>query len=204
MKKGTIRFGVFLFAIILLSYLVGSAAMQWTGKNIEENFKGLTVTIKTYDATSQVIDTVRAKSVKVARDTTFDSSPGAKDSSVLLITIGGEEMKHVGSSLIMAEDGLTDIFASFQQKNDITNLDRSVPILNEMKNQFRNDFTGKSQVLLIRGQLGFPLASYAGNRVSTFSTDIPKTTGLLVDGKKLLIYRCDYTIYPSIFLEQTE
>ena len=83
----------------------------------------------------------------------------------------------------------------------MADLDRSVPILNQMINQFQNDFTGKSRVLLIRSQLGFPLATYAGNKVSIFSTDVPKTTGFLVDGKKLVVYRADYTVYDTALLE---
>jgi hypothetical protein len=37
----------------------------------------------------------------------------------------------------------------------------------------------------------------AGDSVSSFATDIPKSTAFLVDGKYLLIYRADYDIIPT-------
>jgi len=36
--------------------------------------------------------------------------------------------------------------------------------------------------------------------VSVFATDIDKSTGILIDDKYLLIYRCDYTLYDTELL----
>lgn len=54
---------------------------------------------------------------------------------------------------------------------------------------------------MIRSQNGTPLAAYAGDRVSLDKSDAPKTSELLIDGKRLVIYRCDYTIYDRELLE---
>ena len=135
----------------------------------------------------------------IERDTKFDSanSEGGsnKDSSVLKITIGKNEMLHVGSSLIMAEDGLTDVFSEYTKTVNIQNLDRSVPIINCMINSLRNNSTGAAKMILIRSQNGTPLATYLGTHVSTFAVDIPKTTAFLIDDKVLLVYRSDYSVY---------
>lgn len=104
-------------------------------------------------------------------------------------------MLHMDSSLIAYEDGLNNVFNTYVKKVDITNYDKSVPMLNRLVSDMKNSFNGSALVILIRSQSGQPLATFAGNSVSYFSTDVPKTTGLLVDGKKLVIYRCDYTIY---------
>lgn len=164
-------------------------------KGFEENFKGLEMTIQTYDEESQLIDKVTGKSIMIERDSTFDTDLESKDSSVIQITIGDKEMHHVGSSMLIAEKGLENIFDQYTKKVDIQNMERGVPILNSIVNDFRNSFTGKQKVILVRSQNGTPLATYSGNEVSLYKTDVPKSTGILIDGKYLFIYRCDYTIY---------
>ncbi|MCM3273784.1 DUF5052 family protein [Paenibacillus elgii] len=57
-------------------------------------------------------------------------------------------------------------------------------------------------LILIRSQSGQPLATFVGNKVSYFATDIDKSTAFLIDGKYLFIYRCDYTIYDLSLLKQ--
>lgn len=142
-----------------------------------------------------MIDRVVGKSIKIARDETFDSDTESKDSSVIQITVGNNEMHHVGSSMLIAETNLENVFDQYTQKVDIQNLERGVPMLNALVNDFKNAFSGKKKVILIRSQNGTPLATYAGDKVSLYKTDVPKSTGLLIDGSYLFVYRCDYTIY---------
>lgn len=195
---------VLIGAITLMAGLLsGCSAAHMTAKQLESAFAGISVNIRTFDEESQVIDNVNGESVMVERDTTFDTSTSKgsnKDSSVLKITIGEHEMHHVGSSLVMAEDGLYDIFGEYAKTVDINNTDRSIPIINSIVNSFKNVTSGKEKTILIRSQNGTPLATYVGNKVSIFSVDIPKTTAFLVDNKVLLVYRCDYTVYDTALL----
>lgn len=164
-------------------------------KGFEENFKGLEMTIQTYDEKSQLIDKVEGKSIMIERDSKFDTDSAGQDSSVIKITIGDKDIHHVGSSMIIAERGLTNVFDDYAKKVNVQDMQRGTPIVNSMINEFRNSFTGKQKVILIRSQNGTPLATYAGNNVSMCKTDVPKSTGLIIDGKYLFVYRCDYTIY---------
>ena len=202
LKKRTMF--VLIGAITLMAGLLsGCSAAHMTAKQLESAFAGISVNIRTFDEESQVIDNVNGESVMVERDTTFDTSTSEgsnKDSSVLKITIGEHEMHHVGSSLVMAEDGLYDIFGEYAKTVDINNTDRSIPIINSIVNSFKNVTSGKEKTILIRSQNGTPLATYVGNKVSIFSVDIPKTTAFLVDNKVLLVYRCDYTVYDTALL----
>jgi len=197
------RIKLLLSALLMGVLLTGCSSFNMSVKDLQSKLNGLDVVIRTFDEESKVIDKVNGKSVMIERDTTFDTetSEGSnKDSSVIKISIGKNVMHHVGSSLIMAEDGLQDIFEEYAKTVDITNTDRSVPFINSMIDSFKNVTTGKAKVILIRSQNGTPLATYLGNEVSIFSPDIPKTTVLLVDGQVLLIYRCDYTIYDTALL----
>ena len=201
MKK-TMKLGaVFLSLLSVSLFLTGCQDIRMFFKGFEESFKGLEMTIQTYDESSQLIDQITGKSILIERDQTFDSDLESKDSSVIKITIGTKEMHHVGSSMIIAEKGLDNVFDTYTQTVDVANLQRGIPVINAMVNEQRNSFSGKKKVVLIRSQNGTPLATYAGNQVSLYKTEVPKSTGLLIDGKYLFVYRCDYTIYDLALLE---
>lgn len=193
---------------VLVTSLVTLSACQsisnWW-KNTKEEWIGLEMTVRTYDENSQLIDEMSGKSLSISRNQEFDSVDAEgysnADSSVLKVTLGNYEIDHVGSSLIAAEEGLEDLFAKYQTTVDMVNYDPSIPIVNRMVSSLKNDFTGKAKVVLIRSQNGTPLATYAGDSVSLYASDAPKTSELLIDGKRLIIYRCDYTIYDRELLE---
>ena len=170
--------------IILLSIglltLTGCQGVENWFKNAKEEWIGLEMTVRTYDENSQLIDQMSGKSLSISRNEEFD---------------------HVGSSLIAEEKGLKDVFVQYQKTADVEENSHAVPVLNRMISAFKNDFTGKKKVVLIRSQNGTPLAAYAGDRVSLDKSDAPKTSELLIDGKRLVIYRCDYTIYDRELLE---
>lgn len=189
-----------LLTVSLVFILAGCQDLNIFVKGFEQSFSGLEMTINTYDEESQAIDKIIGKSIKIERDSKFDTNSGTNNSSVIQVTIGDKELHHVGSSMIVAENGLNNVFEQYATKVDIQNMQHGVPIINSLVNDFKNSFTGKEKLILIRSQNGTPLATYAGSNVSLYSTDVPKSTGLLVDGKYLFVYRCDYTIYDLALL----
>lgn len=60
---------------------------------------------------------------------------------------------------------------------------------------------GKARILMIRSQDGTPCAIFAGDEVSVYSTDVPKSTEFVVDKKLLVVYRADYTVYDASLLK---
>ena len=189
----------------LLSLSACQSIQNWW-KNTKEEWIGLEMTVRTFDESSQLIDEMSGKSLSIERNADFDSvdaeGNSKADSSVLKVTIGQYEMDHVGSSLIAAEEGLEDLFAKYQMTVAVEEEGKAIPVVNRMVSQLKNDFTGKAKVILIRSQNGTPLATYAGDKVSLYTSDAPKTSELLIDGKRLIIYRCDYTIYDRELLEE--
>ncbi len=184
--------------ILILLLLSGCQDIQIWLKGFEQTFKGIEMTMQTYDEDSEIIDRIVGRSISIKRDKRFDADD--RYSQVLRITAGNHEVTHVGSSLILFEDGLNNVFDEFTDRVDIKNLDRSIPLVNRMVNDLKNSFSGKQKVILIRSQNGTPLATFSGNKVSLYKTEVPQSTGLLIDGKYLFIYRCDYTIYDLALL----
>ncbi|WYJ99603.1 hypothetical protein A5821_000680 [Enterococcus sp. 7F3_DIV0205] len=74
----------------MLAVLSGCQNIRMFFKGFEENFKGLEMSIQTYDEQSQLVDQVVGKSVKIERDETFDIQEGEneKKGDVIQITIG--------------------------------------------------------------------------------------------------------------------
>lgn len=197
-----------LFLTLTLTLTGCDVAQKW-GEDFARTWRGVHATMTTYNEESQVIDQVKGSSFQITRDETFDTtttnedgtSKSEKDSQVLKITVGDKQINHVGSTLILAEDGLADIMSQSNQKIEITNSDRGTPWLNRMLRSTTDLWKGKSRIIMIRSQNGTPLAVYAGNSVTIHKTDVPKSTQFRVDGKYLFVYRADYTIYDSALLK---
>lgn len=199
MKKNWKKIAVSGLIIFAMVGLTGCSTVRNFFKDATESFVGLTMSIRTYDEQAQIIDQIEGKSVSVSRDTRFDSQSNDgtsnKDSKVLKVSVGGKEMIHVGSSLIAQEKGMVNYFDDYSKTVNLENYDRSTPIVNNVINSVKNEWSPSSKVLLIRSQQGYPLATYIGNRVNVEASDVPSSTSFLIDGKRLFVYRCDYTVY---------
>ena len=201
-----IKNSTILTILIAFTLVVSSCSMFDNNvKNMQEEFEGLEATIQTFDAQGQVIDNVKGKSIAVTTDNRFDikGADGSvtKESSVLNIQVGGKQMYHVGSSLVMQEKGTTNILNNTNARAEVNDTDSSVPFLSRLKNEFKNDFTGQNMTVLIRSQQGIPIAVFTGDEVSTFQAEnIPNSTALLIDGKRVFLYRVDFSIYDTSLL----
>ena len=184
--------------LVVMVLLVGCQDIKMSIKDIEKDLFGLSSTVRTFDSNGDVIDRIVGKSVKIERNRKFDTEKS--DSSVVKVTMGGKEINHVGSSMILSESGLEDILDSVDVHQVVENSSRKSPFLNTIVNDYKNSLTGLPRLVMVRSQLGFPLAVYEGDKVSIYSTEIPNSTALLIDGKLLILYRVDYTIYDTSLL----
>lgn len=169
-----------------------------------ESIKGRSYSIRTFTDGGDVIDSIKGSSVYIESVDKFNqknsSGETIEKSSVIELAVGGNSIIHVGSSLVAYEDGLVDVFDEYAKSHSIVNEDSSRPIINSIVNDLKNMGKGKKKVVLIRSKAGEPIATFAGDSVSYFATNIDKTTSILVDGKSVFIYRCDYTIYDADLL----
>jgi len=190
-------------AFVAVAMLAGCAGSDAFGEKFNREMRGVLATMTTYNENGELIDEVQGKSFEVSRDTRFDTTnsdgTSKNDSSVLMISLGSSHISHVGSTLIMAEDGLTTV-AGANSSVKFTNTESGTPWLNNLLELNRNLWQGKGKTILIRSQNGTPIGVYAGNEVEILSTDVPKSTWFRVDGKFLFVYRADYTVYDNDLL----
>lgn len=200
------RFMMMALAIAVVLGMTSCAAVAMSFEDLARDWKGIPATMTTYDQAGDAIDKVvgesfqfkldeRFKEVSVNSDGTVQSAPG----SVLLISVGSSHINHVGSSLLLVENGITAVAGAATQV-DIKNTEASVPWLNNLLEYNRNLWKGKGKTIMIRSQDGKPIAVFAADQVEIQGTAVPKSTMLRLDGKRLLAYRVDYTIYDNELL----
>ncbi len=193
-----------LLALIGALFLSSCAGMAAFGEEVNRAFNGVPATMTTYAQDGRQIDRIKGESFKVSRDDRFDTtdSEGASknDSSVLLISLGDSHISHVGSSMVLAQDGLTEVTPEGGTQVMLENTESGTPVINSFFERHQNLWKGKSKTIMIRSQDGLPIAVYAGDNVEVFPTDVPKSTWVRIDGKYLLVYRCDYTLIDNDLL----
>lgn len=199
------RLGVLVAFVALVSMLLSACnATSMTANEFSQRIKGVAGTVSTYDEESQLVHQVRGTSFQFQRDTRFDTSNSEgsnKDSSVISISLGNDVWSHVGSTVIFAQDGIVDVSGNLPDKLRFSNYDSGTPWLNHIRAEAQNLWQGRAMTIVVQSQAGKPLAVFAGDSVSSFATDIPKSTAFLVDGKYLLIYRADYDIIPTSMIK---
>lgn len=117
-------------------------------------------------------------------------------SSVVTINIDGKQIQSCGDTIIFAEEGLkpeADFTVDNIQSTSEGNLSDNTSI-SSLVNRYKN-FFGKSQVVVIKSQMGTPICAYSGDDVNWHvCSNLPKTTKLMIDGKALYIHRANFQI----------
>jgi hypothetical protein len=194
-RRGAIKM---VLAVILAVTLAGCGAFGATSDSFEQAFSGFHATMTTYNQYGQPVDEIKGASFHVTRDSEFDTKDAKgnsnNDSSVLLISLGSAHIHHVGSTMILAQDGLVDVTAQLPQEFRFANDKPGTPWINDIRYRFQQLWGGTAKTIMIRSQDGTPVKVYGGNNVQILSTNVPKSTWFRIDGKTLFVYRADYTV----------
>ena len=193
-----------MLAVTLIFLLTGCAKFGSIINEIHGSLIGNNYTIYTYDNYGNQTLKTTGKKISITGNkietTSYDSNgkavTGYDLSSVITITIDGKEIESCGDTCVFVQNGLEpevdfslDVIDS-NRGNGITDNAALARVLN----QYKNDF-GKSRIVVIKSQLGQPIAAFSGNDVYwEIPDDLPKMTKLMVDGKALYIHRANYQI----------
>ena len=187
--------------------LTSCAGLAMFGDSVNRAFNGMPATVEFYAKDGHVMASAHGTSIRVTRDERFDTNDSEgvskNDSSVLLISIGNSHIQHVGSTVVLAQDGLLNIADGIPEKEfNIENTQRGTPWANTLREKFRNLWQGKAKTIIIRSQDDVPIAIYAGNEVEVAATDVPKSTLYRIDGKYLFVYRASITTPDSDLMDR--
>lgn len=191
----------------LIALMLSLSSCAWFSnemKNIKGELIGNDFTIDLYDNFGSNILTIYGNKVGLEANyvtTTSIDSEGSEStnyelSSVVTLTVDGNQVAQTGNTVIFAEKGLTKL-EDFQFSDEIATNGGTMNILDRNINEIKN-IIGTPKVVIICSQLGVPLAVYGGKSVYwEIPDDLPKTTKLNVDGKALYIHRANYILLDS-------
>ena len=184
-----------LVAMISIFVVSGCAKLASAINDIKGSLIGNQYTIYTYDNFGNLVLETSGKKIDIAgnpvKNTSYDENgkviTGYELSSVITITIDGNEIESCGDTCIFVQKGLTpdvdfttETIKSSSGIFDITSISAKL-------NQYKNKF-GKARVVVIKSQLGNPIMAFSGDSVYwEIPEDLPKMTKLMIDGKALYI-----------------
>ncbi len=201
-----------LAAVAALSLFVfsGCAKLASAINDIKGSLIGNQYTIYTYDNFGNLVLETSGKKIDIAgnpvKTTSYDENgkviTGYELSSVITITIDGNEIESCGDTCIFVQKGLTpdvDFMTQTIQTGSSTIFD--ITSLSAKLNQYKNRF-GKARVVVIKSQLGNPIMAFSGDSVYwEIPEDLPKMTKLMIDGKALYIHRANFQIIDKELLQ---
>ena len=195
----------------LLLSLSGCSMLESAVNDIKGNLVGNGYDIYTYDNYGDLVLITSGDKISISgnkTETTSYDSDGSiitnyEMSSVITITIDGDEIQSCGDTCIFEQDGL-DAEVDFTQEVIDSQTDGSFDentAIARFVNQYKNMF-GKSRVVVIKSQLGQPITAYSGDDVYwEIPDDLPKMTKLMIDGKALYIHRANFQIIDKALLD---
>ena len=181
-------------ALVLIAALAGCSVIgAFVGKLKGELF-GNDYIIRQFDDFGNLVFTIHGD--KVTMDCELDEY--GEVTSYIDITIDGKSWKHVGSTLVFAQES-ADMITDFQIPEEMESQSSSTGLMavDRRINEYANYF-GKDLVILISSQNGTPVALFQGDNVYTeIPGDLPKTTLVHIDGKMVYVHRANIDILPA-------
>lgn len=202
---------IVLCAILLFS-LSGCAAIESKINDIRGKLVGNNYDVYTYDNFGNLVLSTSGEKINISANKTATTSydiegsviRGSELTSVITITIDGSEIQSCGDTCIFVQDGLTPEveFASEEIVSKSEGIISDSASIARFINQYKNLF-GKSRVVVIKSQLGQPIAAYSGDDVYwEIPKNLPKMTKLMIDGKALYIHRANFQIIDKELLQE--
>lgn len=214
MKKTKERIISAMVIMVMIFSLTGCAALESNINDIKGSLVGNGYNIYTYDNYGDLVLSTSGDKISITgnkTETTSYDSEGSKItgydlSSVITITIDGDEIQSCGDTCIFEEDGLNaevDFTQEVINSQTDGSFDENTAVA-RFVNQYKNMF-GKSRVVVIKSQLGQPITAYSGDDVYwEIPDDLPKMTKLMIDGKALYIHRANFQIIDKELLNWEE
>lgn len=196
--------------VSILFSLSGCSMLESEINDIKGNLVGNEYDIYTYDNYGEKVLETSGDKISITGNeietTSYDSDgsriTGYDLSSVITITVDGEEIQSCGDTCIFVQDGL-NAEVDFTQEVIDSQTDGSFDentMIARFVNRYKNMF-GKSRVVVIKSQLGQPITAYSGDDVYwEIPDDLPKMTKLMIDGKALYIHRANFQIIDKALL----
>ncbi len=204
-KTSSIRILSITLCLCLVMTLGGCAWLSNQMKSIKGELIGNHFNIDFYDNFGNNILTMEGDKVGIEANyvesksinTDGTASTNYELTSVVTMTIDGNQVAQTGNTVIFAEEGIEKLEDFGLSTNITTNGDGTINLFDRNINKIKN-MLGTPKIIVVCSQLGVPIAVYGGENVYwEIPDDLPKTTKLNVDGLALYIHRANYILLDS-------
>jgi len=208
MKHYTKKIITIIVLICLILSMTGCAEFESGVNDLKGDITGNTYTIDTFSNFGEKVLTTHGEKINITANVVEEMSYGdgiwyttRTLSSVITITIDGNQLISCGDTCIFYEDGLKPEYNFYLDEIESTAdgfADNTfvAGIVNSVKNAF-----GKSMVVVIKSQTGSPIYAFSGDEVYwEVPDDLPKFTKLYIDGHALYIHRANFQIIDKALL----
>lgn len=211
MKKNSFKkwMGSSLMVFVLLFSMTGCEQLSKKIKDFKGSLVGISFTIDTFDNFGNKVLTTKGEKVNiegnvVEEKTYSNDGTGYIEtlSSVITIYVDGNEMTSCGDSCIFYEKGLKpDVDFKLEEIHSESDSFFDNTYITGLVNNYKQAF-GKSQVVVIKSQTGYPIYAFSGDSVYwEIPDDLPKFTEINIDGKALYIHRANFQIIDKALLK---
>lgn len=184
---------IFLIIILTLS-LASCTAISSSFKDFSAELIGLERIFNVYDDAGNL-------TMSVTGDNTNIEASDVEN--VLLIEVDGSRWQHVGSTLIAFENGLENYVEQYRDTLTLDGKDSgSITSIDTAVNDFLSKTSGLSRIIIVKTQTGIPVAVFEGDKVLVEASSLPNTTKVLIDGKRLHIYRADLEVIETSLFDK--
>jgi len=179
------KYIILILVLLVLTTSIGCTALKSGMKDLSAEWIGLERTFRVYDDFGN-------ETMVVTGDNT-DMQP-SEVSNVLMIEVDGSRWQHVGSTMIAHETGLKNVVEGYSDALNLSGDGSGITSVNKALNQFFSTTTGLERVVIIKTQTGVPIAVFEGDKVLIEESALPQTTKILIDDKRLHVYRADLEV----------
>lgn len=174
---------------------VGCAKEQSLFKDTQADLLGLSRSVSVYDFEGQRTEYYEGDNVRLDRS----DIPNA-----ILITMDGRSMTMVGNTALILEKGVVNRMEDPEFMAELESIQNELALpqgggsgftfLDRRWNKLVAGVSGLNRILIVKSESGKIIGVFQGKNVLLESSDLEKTTKILIDGKRMHLHRTNYTI----------
>lgn len=182
-------------AVLLVLALAGCTKERSALKDTQADLLGLSRSISVYDFNGARTEYYEGDNVRLDK---------SEIANAILITMDGRSMTMVGNTALILEKGIEnklddpEFMTEFQSiQSELSQPQGSgsgFTFLDKRWNKLISGVSGLNRILIVKSESGKIIGVFQGKNVLLESSELEKTTKILIDGKRMHLHRTNYTI----------
>lgn len=181
--------------VLLFLFAAGCTKERSALKDTQADLLGLSRSISVYDFDGTRTEYYEGDNVRLDK---------SEIANAILITMDGRSMTMVGNTALILEKGIENKLddPAFMTEFQSIQAELTQPLgggsgftfLDKRWNKLISGVSGLKRVLIVKSESGAIIGVFQGKNVLLETSDLEKTTKILIDGKRMHLHRTNFTI----------